>query len=213
MYIYPSSWIRLSDYDHRIDHLWCICKIFKFIGMYAVCQYVNRLFIYNLFCCCCFFTQSWSNIPMPRNFLPSSGQKVKLHLSGGRTLFWLCFGSPSMSFKSPVTLAVSFIKFFALWHSGVKCTAEKIRGRLCPLFFPKHTQYVNVKFPFYDLTYCNAVSGLYIVCICDWKLLRASRQKKNNLGAPVQMTHSAYLCLRWESFKGFKRTCFCNWVM
>ncbi len=39
-------------------------------------------------------------------------------------------GVSSTSFKS---LAVSFIRFFALWPLGVKYTPEKSRGRLCSL--------------------------------------------------------------------------------
>ncbi len=57
-----------------------------------------------------------------------------------------------------------------------------------------------IKFLCDDLTYCNAASGLYSARICDWKLLRASQKC---LGAPVQLTRSAYLCLRWGSFSGF----------
>lgn len=37
----------LSDYDPGVDNnLWYICKIKKFLGKYAVFQYVNQLFIY-----------------------------------------------------------------------------------------------------------------------------------------------------------------------
>ncbi len=72
-----------------------------------------------------------------------------------------------MSFKSPAALAVSFIHFFALWRSGVKCTPEKSRGWLRPFFFSNtHSKYVlchddtihAIKFPCYDLTFCNQAS-------------------------------------------------------
>ncbi len=55
-----------------------------------------------------------------------------------------------------------------------------------------------IKFPCYDLTLLYQGSTVRAFA----KLLRASRLLKQLLGAPVQLTRSAYLCLRWGIFQG-----------
>ncbi len=60
-----------------------------------------------------------------------------------------------------------------------------------------------IKFPCYDLTYSNAASGLYSACIFELKTTVCESTIKKYLWARVRLARSAYLCLRWGSFKGF----------
>ncbi len=120
----------------------------------------------------------------------------------------------AMSFKSPAALAArgfihSLLCSLAVW--GKMHPRKKQRTIMSFFFSNTHSKYVwcrddtihVIRFPCYDLTYCNQTSTVRpFKSHLRLKATTCESTMKKYLGAPVQLTRSAYLCLRWGSFKG-----------